>query len=175
MFHVVHIMYKKNVVLRIQHQSWGLIVLPILLQPAVLVIGPLLGIAVLHILIVHIKVEWYVLRAQAVLKLFVTHIIAALNVQHIKITTTQFVQDMELVQIALHILHAPKPVVHNTEHVKCVVLTDSKINVLHIHPVPFVHSIINVIIAMDTAMGQTQVVDVLHILQQIVLVKITTK
>lgn len=57
MFHVVHIMYKKNVVLRIQHQSWGPTVWPILLQPAVPATGLLLGIAVLHTLIAHIKVE----------------------------------------------------------------------------------------------------------------------
>lgn len=69
------------------------------------------------------------LLAQAVLKPFVTHIIAVLNVQHIKITTTQFVQDMELVQIAPHIPHVHIPVVHNTEHVKYAPLTDSKINV----------------------------------------------
>lgn len=104
-----------------------------------------------------------------------THIIAVLNVQHIKITTTRFVQDMELVQIALHILHALKPIVHNTEHVKYVVLTDFKINVSHTHPVLFVDNIINVTIAMDTATGQIRAADAPHTLQQIVLVKITTK
>lgn len=115
------------------------------------------------------------LLEEAVLKPFVTHIIAVLHVQHIKITTTQFVKDMELVQIVLHILHALKTLVRNTEHVKYVVLTDFKINVSHIHPVPFVHNIINVVIAMDIPTGQTPVVGAPHTLQQIVLVKITTK